>query len=203
MHEILVVITLLLTSWRRKYLCMHYSWWWFSRYHLYFTCTGASPVIPFNFWDNQLISEGAELNLLFAISHHFFRYQDSFTRYGNEQNNWLVVYCPLIMRLANHIMESVIDSQNLIIVSWVFSWLYSIYVYIKWISLSFVNTLRPRHNGLHLPDDILKCIFLNEIVSISIKISLKFVPKGPIDNIPILVQIMAWRRTGHYLKQWW
>ena len=31
---------------------------------------------------------------------------------------------------------------------------------------------------------------------ISIKISLKFVPKGPINNIPSLVQIMAWRRSG-------
>ena len=31
---------------------------------------------------------------------------------------------------------------------------------------------------------------------IPIKISLKFVPKGPINNIPALVQIMAWRRTG-------
>ena len=31
---------------------------------------------------------------------------------------------------------------------------------------------------------------------IFIKISLKFVPKGPIDNSPALVQIMAWRRPG-------
>ena len=31
---------------------------------------------------------------------------------------------------------------------------------------------------------------------ISITISLKFVPKGPIDNIPALLQIMAWRRPG-------
>ena len=38
--------------------------------------------------------------------------------------------------------------------------------------------------------------FLNENVRISIKISLKFVPKGPINNIPALVQIMAWRRSG-------
>ena len=37
---------------------------------------------------------------------------------------------------------------------------------------------------------------MNENVSISIKISLKFVPKGPINNIPALVQIMAWRRSG-------
>ena len=41
-----------------------------------------------------------------------------------------------------------------------------------------------------------KCILLNEIVLISIKISLKFVPKGQINNIPALVQIMAWRRPG-------
>ena len=43
---------------------------------------------------------------------------------------------------------------------------------------------------------MMKCIFLNENVCISITISLKFVPKGPINNIPALVQIMAWRRTG-------
>ena len=35
-----------------------------------------------------------------------------------------------------------------------------------------------------------------ECVSILIKISLKFVPKGPINNITALVQIMAWRRPG-------
>ena len=38
--------------------------------------------------------------------------------------------------------------------------------------------------------------FLNENEYISIKISLKFVPKGPINNIPTLVQIMAWRWPG-------
>ena len=37
---------------------------------------------------------------------------------------------------------------------------------------------------------------MNENVWISIKISLKFVPKGPINNIPALVQIMTWRRSG-------
>ena len=62
--------------------------------------------------------------------------------------------------------------------------------------VSTVNTLRPRQNGRHFPDDIFKCIFLNENVCITFKISLKFVPKGPIDKIPALVQIMAWRRTG-------
>ena len=59
-----------------------------------------------------------------------------------------------------------------------------------------VNTLKPRQNGRHFADDIFKCIFLNENVWIPIKISMKFVPKGPINNIPALVQIMAWRRPG-------
>ena len=38
--------------------------------------------------------------------------------------------------------------------------------------------------------------FLHENVSISIKMSLKFVPKDPINNIAALVQIMACRRPG-------
>ena len=60
----------------------------------------------------------------------------------------------------------------------------------------WVNTLRPRQNGRRFADDIFKCIFLNENVWIPIKISLKFVPRGPINYIPALVQIMAWRRPG-------
>ena len=59
-----------------------------------------------------------------------------------------------------------------------------------------INTLRPRQNGRRFADDTFKRIFLNENVRISIKISLKFVPKGQINNIPALVQIMAWRRPG-------
>ena len=47
-----------------------------------------------------------------------------------------------------------------------------------------------------LADDIFKCIFLDENDRILIQISLKFVPKSPIDNKPALVQVMAWRRTG-------
>ena len=58
----------------------------------------------------------------------------------------------------------------------------------------WVNTLRPRQHGPHFPDDIFKYILLNENVWITIKSSLKFVPKGPINNIPALVQIMAWHR---------
>ena len=59
-----------------------------------------------------------------------------------------------------------------------------------------VNSLRPRQNRRHFADDVFKCNFLNANVWILTKISLKFVPKGPINNIRTLVQIMAWRRTG-------
>ena len=62
--------------------------------------------------------------------------------------------------------------------------------------LSTLHNLRSRKSGRHITDDIFKCIFLNENVWILIKISLKFVPKGPINNIPALVQIMTWRQPG-------
>ena len=60
----------------------------------------------------------------------------------------------------------------------------------------YVITLRPRQNGRHFTDDIFNGIFFNENASIPIKISLKFVPKGPINNILSLVQLMTWRRPG-------
>ena len=59
------------------------------------------------------------------------------------------------------------------------------------------NTLKPKQNGHHFPDNIFKCIFLNWNIWISIEISLKFVLKGPINNIPSLVQMMAWCRSGN------
>ena len=62
--------------------------------------------------------------------------------------------------------------------------------------ISLINTLRPRQNGRRFTDDTFQRIFLNGNVKFSIKISLKFVPKGQINNIPALVQIMAWRRPG-------
>ena len=69
-----------------------------------------------------------------------------------------------------------------------------IYVYIT--RSQRVNTLRPRQNGRHFADAIFKRIFLNENIWIPIEISLMFVPKGSINNIPALVLIMAWRRPG-------
>ena len=59
-----------------------------------------------------------------------------------------------------------------------------------------INTLRPRQDGRHFADDFFTCIFFNEKLLYLIKFLLKYVRKGPIDNNPALVQIMAWRRPG-------
>ena len=57
----------------------------------------------------------------------------------------------------------------------------------RWhLQMHFINTLKLRQHG-----DIFKCIFLTENVWIPIGISLKFVPKIPINNIPALVQMMT------------
>ena len=47
--------------------------------------------------------------------------------------------------------------------------------------------------------------FMNENGCIFIRIPLKFVPKGPINNKTVLVQIMAWRQAdgNHYMSQLW
>ena len=61
---------------------------------------------------------------------------------------------------------------------------------------SWSNSSPPGQNGRLFADDIFRCIFVNEQFCFFIKISLKFVPKSPIDNNPALVKIMAWHRIG-------
>ena len=68
--------------------------------------------------------------------------------------------------------------------------------YFHWCQL---NTLRLRQNGQHFADD--RFSFFIENVRISIKISLEVVPKGPINNIPALVELMAWCRPGVPLSE--
>ena len=65
--------------------------------------------------------------------------------------------------------------------------------------------LWQKQYGCHFPHGIFNCIFLNENVWITIKISLKFVSVGSINNISALVQIMACANQGasHYRNQWW
>ena len=62
--------------------------------------------------------------------------------------------------------------------------------------IKHINSSPHGQNGRHFADDDFRCILVSEKFCILIKISLKCVPKGPIDNIPALVQIMAWCRIG-------
>ena len=50
-----------------------------------------------------------------------------------------------------------------------------------------VNSSFPWPNGRHFAENIFRCIFANEKFCILIKFSLKFVPKGQIDNNSALV----------------
>ena len=55
----------------------------------------------------------------------------------------------------------------------------------------------PWHPFLtHLPLDKMAAILADDNDRIPFQISLKIVPRSPIDNKPALVQGMAWRRTG-------
>ena len=56
--------------------------------------------------------------------------------------------------------------------------------------------ISPWQNSRYFADDIFRCILVNEKLCILNKISLKLIPKGPIDNNPALVQIMVWRQVG-------
>ena len=68
---------------------------------------------------------------------------------------------------------------------------------LRWVTMGVeLNTLRPRQNNRYFPDDVFKCVFWSENMKISLKISLEYVPKVPVNNIPALVQVMARRRPG-------
>ena len=62
---------------------------------------------------------------------------------------------------------------------------------------SSINSSPPGQYGHHYANDIFRCIFLNEKFRILVRISLKFVSKGPIDNKWALVRVMAWHWIGN------
>ena len=96
--------------------------------------------------------------------------------FGNQHCAFVIIWC-LLIAFVKH--KFIIDGH-------LCSMYFCLYIY---------NTLRPRQDGRHFPDDIFKCIFLNENARILLKKSPKFVPNVGIHNIPALVQIMAWRRS--------
>ena len=68
----------------------------------------------------------------------------------------------------------------------------------------------PKHNGPHFADDICEGLFLTETCHNLIQFSLKFVPKGQIDNASPLVQVIVPYETisqfislsAAYIRRW-
>ena len=101
---------------------------------------------------------------------------------------------------ADNVSREKIRHINIIIIVIIKCWVLNKVVARKVVLKAFIhhphfNTSRPRQNGRHFADDFFKYVFLYENMSIWINISLKFVPNGEINNIPALVQIMAWRQA--------
>ena len=65
---------------------------------------------------------------------------------------------------------------------------------VKWFN-TLIHLLLNKMDAI-LADDVFRCIFFNEHDRSPIQISLKFVPRSPIDNKPALVQVMVWHRIG-------
>ena len=72
------------------------------------------------------------------------------------------------------------------------------------VSVIVINTLRPRQNGRHFPDDIFKWILLNENVWISIRLhwSLILGVQLAISQHWFRQWLGADQATSHYLIQW-
>ena len=66
----------------------------------------------------------------------------------------------------------------------------------KFHNLLWLNSFPHDKMSAILADDNFRYIFPNENDTIPIRISLKFVPRSPFDNKPVLVGVMAWRRRG-------
>ena len=69
----------------------------------------------------------------------------------------------------------------------------SVYCELTWIS---VNTLRLLENGEHVVNDIFKYIFFNVDYDNSMEILQKFVPRGPINNMSALVEVIVRCQIG-------
>ena len=73
--------------------------------------------------------------------------------------------------------------------SWKVHFLFCLHsnIYIMACHVELLTHLPPFKIADIFTDNIFRCIFVNEKICILIKISLKFVPKGSIDNNPALV----------------
>ena len=121
------------------------------------------------------------------------------------QEWWLYIF-QLYMYIRDQYLYEIQEIDlNYAKLTCIYSTSQEIYAWFILICPGFLNSLLPGQNGHHFADDIFTCILMNEKFCILIRISLKFVPKGPIDDKSAVVQVMAWRQTGdsQYLNQCW
>ena len=81
-----------------------------------------------------------------------------------------------------------------------------VYLIIYWLKLWYpLNTLRPRQNSRHFPNDIFKCIFLNENVEFLLKFQWSLFPRVQFTIFQHWFRqwLGAVQATSHYLNQWW
>ena len=90
-------------------------------------------------------------------------------------HSWHFLLTTFYLHWKEHLSQEMINSQQCI--------LFCLHGKID----GMFSSSSPRQNGCHFADDIFKCIFVNEKFRILIKLLLKFVPTGPIDNNPALV----------------
>ena len=130
------------------------------------------------------------IDLAFNILHHLiYRSSNDLERLGTT--------LPKERGSIHALSEHISNLGNTIPLRFVMSWASSLrrsiikmqdfYISPGAILLTWINASPPGQNGRHFPDDNFKCIFVNENSCILIKISQKFVPKGPIDNNQALV----------------
>ena len=174
--------------------CIHYDTKWLTHWgRVTHICVGKLNHHWFKWWLVAWSAPSHYLNQCWNIVNSTLRnkLQWNLNRKSNifiEENTFENVVCEMVSITINTLRP---DDTYLHL------WFASLLVQVTYaVALHYLNTLRPRQNGRYVADEIFKCIFLNENAWISIKISLKFVPKVRINNIPALVLIMAWRRPG-------
>ena len=129
----------------------------------------------------------------------------------NNGKTWVIQLTHIYHSLCDHCMRAtqsplcvtlydVVSLWHVLI--WWAIWDITVMMEVGWRSVQGPGS---RDLSTHLPldkmaailaDDNFKCIFLNGNDRILMQISLKFVPRSPIENKKALVQVMAWRPTG-------
>ena len=149
-------------------------------------------------WNNTniVVMSGRLFYVGYSLYHCFviFCYSWSYFVFGSILNQvW-----PCIEEAASsYLIQCWPSSLMHVCIVW-HHWLMNL-LQLTFIIIIIVNILRPRQNGHHFPHEKFKCIFLKKNVWISLRISLKYVSKVRVNNIPSLVQIMAWHWPGDKL----